>query len=1498
MSLNNNLHIAKKIIAKITNPLYNIIKKFFVLKGESINMKRLLKRAFALSLAITAIPVAGLPVSPTVTAAENSVKVVLNPSYASPFNDGRFEGWGTSLCWWANRLGYSEQLTQQSADYFFSEEGLGLDIARYNLGGGDDPTHNHITRSDSKVPGYATGFDENGDIVYDWTADENQRNITLAALKANPDLYIEGFSNSPPYFMTNSGCSSGATDAGSDNLRADMVDDFAKFIAQTTKYFKDNFGITFESYSPMNEPDTTYWGALSWKQEGCHYDPGDSQSRMLLATREALDAEGLNDVLVVGMDETSIDQTITNLAKLSPEALEALGRIDTHTYGGSQRKELRTKAMELGRTLWMSEVDNGNVAGTNPGNMGAGLALAEHIIADMNGMQPAAWVMWDIVDYHRDADFTGEENNVYDHNNGLWGVAFGNHDTQQLELTQKYYVFGQFTKYILPGDTIIASSDNTLAAYNKDTGAIKIVAMNRLGEAKNYEFDLSAFTQTGDSAQVIRTSGSITDGEHWADLGTAPVNDKILSYELPANSVTTFVIDNNIDNIGYITVDGADIATKGSDYVYTASTSDNSNVTWSVSDESIATINPQTGILTILKNGTVDVIASSETVGSNSKTVSIVNGVKLDITSDMVTGSNPWNGNTAYGPQKAADGSLSTYFDGLNGGYVTYDLGTPYTIGMVAYAPREGYEYRMLDGIISGSSDGTTWTQLYQIGDIPPSNTLTYVTALSNIDTPYRYVRYSIPSGKQTYNGSSEDYNCNLSELVIYADMVPLTDEEDVEKATASIAIPSEAYGNLNMPSETNGVAIEWTSSDEAVITTNGIVTRGDTDNIVYLTANLTKGNACAIAHYEVTVKAKAQGKSEDDMEAYLFTHFVGAEGDANCEQIYFSLSRDGITWTTLNEAAPILTSTVGEKGVRDPHIIRSPEGDKFFIVATDLSIYNRRDDSNRWGTCQTSGSKSIVIWESTDLVNWSEARLVKVAPDNAGCTWAPETVYDDATGRYMVFWASRVAGDNYSKQRVYRSYTRDFVNFTPAEIYIETDVNNIDTTFLKEDGVYYRFTKNESKSSVIMEESTSLDGPFNEVSTYTLNSTAGNTVTGYEGPTAYKLNGEDKWCLLLDKYSTSEGYKPFITENIAEGKFVSGTDFNFDNTYRHGTVMAITMDEYNALMTAYPPTGPAETGNLIFELDFENEAVPNLGTAKVNGTLTYADGPNGKAAVFDSTDFIEISNAEGKSLLSGLDTFTVSFYSKTNAQSWWFYAAPDTASQTYLSEKYTGVLDSNSKLTCERYNSNSQARPTAASANYTNGQWKHVVVSYSNQSYSLYVDGVRKATIRSDVAIDTLLGTNPIAYIGKANWGSGEYSSGMIDEFRVYDYAMSEEDAEAEYLLASGTATPPPAETEAPIETEEPEATQKPVTAPEIKDALKNADGISFTLTNSADKAVTVIIAQYGSNGRLISVTTRKNVTVLSDEETISVVGTFSENRTKIMVWSDMESIAAAVEL
>lgn len=306
----------------------------------------------------------------------------------------------------------------------------------------------------------------------------------------------------------------------------------------------------------------------------------------------------------------------------------------------------------------------------------------------------------------------------------------------------------------------------------------------------------------------------------------------------------------------------------------------------------------------------------------------------------------------------------------------------------------------------------------------------------------------------------------------------------------------------------------------------------------------------------------------------YLFVTFKG-ERTPMSEQVYFVVSEDGRRWDALNKAEPTLVSAIGERGVRDPFLVRGHDGKTFYLIATDLSIHLNHD----WGRAVRGGSKSIVVWESTDLVNWSEPRLVKVAPDDAGCTWAPEAVYDEASGDYLVFWASTNASDNFARHRIWGARTKDFKTFAPPQVYIDKPTAVIDTDIVYDDGVYYRFTKDEKFKAITMERADKLDGPWTDVPNFSLAK-----LTGYEGPAAFKLKAEagkpGTWCLLLDHYSKGEGYKPFVTSDLAGGQFKPGADFVFPFPTRHGSVLPVTADELARLRQKYgvtPTTKPAK---------------------------------------------------------------------------------------------------------------------------------------------------------------------------------------------------------------------------------------------------------------------------------------------------------------------------------
>ena len=479
--------------------------------------------------------------------ADTSVKI--SPDNTYKVNDGEFEGWGTSLCWWANRVGYSDELSKKAAETFFSDKGLNLNIVRYNIGGGDDPTHDHITRTDSNMPGYTVY--NNGQVTYNWNADRNQQNVLMKIKEAyGDDLIVEMFSNSPPYYMCKSGCSTGNTSAGSNNLKDDCYDDFADYLANVCYYFKNELGIKVQSVEPVNEPYTDYWGAYSKKQEGCHFDIGSSESTMITELSRAMKNKGMSDVIISGTDETGIDVQISAINSMSDDAKNVLGRIDTHSYGGSKRAELQEAALTNGKNLWMSEVDGSGTAGSNAGDMANALWFSKRIIDDCNGLGCSAWIMWQVMDNHISSQgYNGKKDSGMPNlSGGFWGLAVADHDRKDIILSQKYYAFGQFTKYIRPGFTMLNSSSNTLAAYDKENDQLVIVAVNTQGSSQNYNFDLSGFKTVGNSVKVVRTSGSNNGGEHWAELDPLYVNSKSFNASLKANSVTTFIIENVTEN--------------------------------------------------------------------------------------------------------------------------------------------------------------------------------------------------------------------------------------------------------------------------------------------------------------------------------------------------------------------------------------------------------------------------------------------------------------------------------------------------------------------------------------------------------------------------------------------------------------------------------------------------------------------------------------------------------------------------------------------------------------------------------------------------------------------------------------------------------------------------------------------------------------------------------------------------------------------------------------
>ena len=127
---------------------------------------------------------------------------------------------------------------------------------------------------------------------------------------------------------------------------------------------------------------------------------------------------------------------------------------------------------------------------------------------------------------------------------GFWGTAFADIDKEEIYLTQKYYAFGQFSKYIRPGMTIIHTNNTfSLAAYDKDKQKIVLVAVNSDSQDKTIRVDTKDFNYKFNTVKTIRTSGSSDNGEKWHKLPDIETSTSSINLCLRKNSITTFIFE-------------------------------------------------------------------------------------------------------------------------------------------------------------------------------------------------------------------------------------------------------------------------------------------------------------------------------------------------------------------------------------------------------------------------------------------------------------------------------------------------------------------------------------------------------------------------------------------------------------------------------------------------------------------------------------------------------------------------------------------------------------------------------------------------------------------------------------------------------------------------------------------------------------------------------------------------------------------------------------------
>ena len=499
--------------------------------------------------AATANPVAAAEPAPDAV-------IAVDPTYQNP----DFQGWGTSLIWFANATGdYPAEIRERLYDLVFGQDGLRLNIARYNVGGGNAPDVTDYLRAGGAVEGWwsapegTTREDKDWwdpDIPAHWNddADANQR-WWVERIKGDISHW-EAFSNSPPWFQTVSGYTSGGFNASDEQIRADTVDDFAAYMVGAVERLEAAHGISVDTIDPLNEPNTNYWGTtlrdgepVGGRQEGAHAGPGMQAAVIDALAAELASAGTTTDAVISAMDETNPGTFARNWRAYDDETQDNIAQMNVHTYGTGGRTTVRDIAKIEEKPLWMSEVGGNWGQRQDFVDMSPGLGQARHIVDDLRLLESDAWVFWQPVEDYDNMAPGGESE--LGMNWGKIQVPFDCTATDTLETcpiytNSKFNTVRNFTHYIEPGSTIVAVNDaNTVAAVNASGEGVSVVHVNSGATDRTVRLDLTGFAEfDGATVTPIVTS----ENSPLVEGSPVAVTNGTADLVVPARSVVTFEV--------------------------------------------------------------------------------------------------------------------------------------------------------------------------------------------------------------------------------------------------------------------------------------------------------------------------------------------------------------------------------------------------------------------------------------------------------------------------------------------------------------------------------------------------------------------------------------------------------------------------------------------------------------------------------------------------------------------------------------------------------------------------------------------------------------------------------------------------------------------------------------------------------------------------------------------------------------------------------------------
>lgn len=425
------------------------------------------------------------------------------------------DGFGVSQAYWSKSIyNLNEPMRTEVLDLLFDAKGIDLDILRGEI-----------------FPEFLPSSK-----VYDFGQHYDQAWVMQEAKARGVEHFMATVWSPPGWMKTNNQTTYGG------KLKEENYPDFAGLMAEFVKQYKSLYGIDLDAISMANEPNSMTF--LAWNS--CEWNGEQMKNFLGSYLKPKFEQENLGSVKIICGEPSWWKETMMQPALDDPNTASFIDIVAAHNYpipviNTKQPQVPFTNAQNKNKKVWMTEVSSPK---TSDLTITSGITLAKEMHTFMTTVGANAYLYW-----------TGAIEGNSDE--GLINVDLNN---QTYKVSKRFYTFGNFSKFIKPGDVRLEVTKEPLSsvylsAYeNADQNKVVLVMINDNNATKQLDFVPKDFKLTTLTPYITDNTSELLE-----DVPVYQTNGKF-NLTLPPKSVVTYVgnIDEQTSNTNQTFYDALD----------------------------------------------------------------------------------------------------------------------------------------------------------------------------------------------------------------------------------------------------------------------------------------------------------------------------------------------------------------------------------------------------------------------------------------------------------------------------------------------------------------------------------------------------------------------------------------------------------------------------------------------------------------------------------------------------------------------------------------------------------------------------------------------------------------------------------------------------------------------------------------------------------------------------------------------------------------------------